>query len=126
MRGRYFPDLPPPVFPRRVTMRLFDDLYTAPRCGFADALDYYRQASCQHLVPRIPVPTLLLTSRDDPFIAVEPFEELRSRAPAHMTIRILSHGGHLGFLGFDGAGGIRWAEHRLTDWVAPPTRSEES
>ena len=28
-----------------MTIRLFDDLYTAPRRGFADATDYYRRAS---------------------------------------------------------------------------------
>jgi uncharacterized protein len=114
-RQRLFPDLPPLRFPRRMTMRLFDDLYTAPRCGFADAMDYYRSSSAATFMPRIPLPTLVLTSRDDPFIAVEPFEQVR--VPAHVTVRILPHGGHLGFLGWDGAGGIRWAERRLIDWL---------
>ena len=66
-------------------------------------------------IPRISVPALILTARDDPFIAVEPFEELR--LPSHVVLRILPHGGHIGFLGWDGAGGIRWAERRLVDWV---------
>jgi predicted alpha/beta-fold hydrolase len=114
-RQRYFPDLPPARFPRRMSMRLFDDLYTAPRCGFADALDYYRRASAARLVPRIEVPALILTARDDPFIAVEPFEELR--VPSHVVVRIQDHGGHIGFLGWDGAGGIRWAERRLVEWI---------
>ena len=35
-----------------MTMRLFDDLYTAPRCGFGDALDYYRRTSSLPLIPR--------------------------------------------------------------------------
>jgi len=118
-RQQLFPDLPPPDLPRRPTMRQFDELYTAPRCGFADALDYYRQASSAPLVERIAVPALLLTSRDDPFIAVEPFEELRVRE--HITVRIQSHGGHVGFLGWDGAGGIRWAERRLVDWALAVT-----
>ncbi len=43
-RQQFFPDLPPLRFPRRMSIRLFDDLYTAPRGGFADALDYYRRA----------------------------------------------------------------------------------
>jgi predicted alpha/beta-fold hydrolase len=119
-RHRYFPDLPPPRFPRQMTIRRFDDLYTAPSCGFADARDYYRRASAAPLIPRIALPTLILTARDDPFIAVEPFEELR--LPAQVELRILSHGGHIGFLGWDGAGGIRWAERRLVDWV---TRVED-
>jgi hypothetical protein len=115
LRQRYFPDLPPLKFPRRMTLRLFDELYTAPRSGFASADDYYRKASCDVFVPRIQVPTLILTARDDPFIAVEPFEELK--APSNVQVRIVAHGGHLGFLGWDGAGGIRWAERRTVAWL---------
>jgi predicted alpha/beta-fold hydrolase len=115
-RQRYFPDLPPLRFPRRrLTMRMFDDLYTAPRSGFADAMDYYRTASCATLIPNIQLPTLMLTARDDPFIAVEPFEELK--APSHILVRIVKHGGHIGFLGWDGSGGIRWAERRVVEWI---------
>jgi predicted alpha/beta-fold hydrolase len=117
-RQRYFPDLPPLRFPRRMTMRLFDDLYTAPRCGFTDALDYYRRGSALPLVGRIQVPTLILSARDDPFIAAEPIETLE--VPDHITVRILPHGGHLGFLGWDGAGGFRWAERRIVDWAVHP------
>jgi predicted alpha/beta-fold hydrolase len=117
-RQRLFPDLPPLRLPRRLTIRLFDDLYTAPRCGFADALDYYHRASSLPLVGRIPAPTLILTARDDPFIAAEPFEALQP--PPNVTVHILPHGGHLGFLGFDGAGGIRWAERRVVDWLLQP------
>lgn len=115
-RQRFFPDLPPLAFPRRrLTMRMFDDLYTAPRGGFVDAADYYRRASCAALIPHIPLPAMILTARDDPFIAIEPFEELK--APSNVQVRIVKHGGHLGFLGWDGVGGIRWAEHRVVDWL---------
>jgi predicted alpha/beta-fold hydrolase len=102
-------------FRRPLTVRKFDEVYTAPRSGFADALDYYRRSSSAPLLPRIHVPTLILTARDDPFIAVEPFEA--AKTPSHVTIKIVRHGGHLGFLGRDGAGGVRWAEHYLTEWV---------
>lgn len=115
LRQRFFPDLPPLRLPRRLTMRLFDELYTAPRSGFAGADDYYRSASCASLIPRIQVPTLILTARDDPFIAVEPFEELK--VPPNVEVRIAPHGGHIGFLGWDGAGGIRWAERRMAAWL---------
>ncbi len=115
LRQRYFPDLPPLRFPRRMTLRLFDELYTAPRGGFDDAEDYYRKASCAALIPNIQVPTLILTARDDPFIAVEPFEQLK--VPPHIRVRIVPHGGHIGFLGWDGLGGIRWAERRMVEWV---------
>jgi predicted alpha/beta-fold hydrolase len=117
-RQHYFPDLPPLRLPRRLTMRLFDDLYTVPRCGFADARDYYRRASALPLVGRIRVPTLILTARDDPFVAVEPFEELAP--PPQVAVQVLPYGGHLGFLGWDGSGGIRWAERRVVAWVLHP------
>jgi predicted alpha/beta-fold hydrolase len=115
-RQRFFPDLPPLRFPRRrLTLRMFDELYTAPRSGFLNAMDYYRRASCAPLIPNIAQPALILTARDDPFIAVEPFEELK--APSNVLVRVVDHGGHLGFLGWDGEGGIRWAERRIVDWL---------
>jgi predicted alpha/beta-fold hydrolase len=111
---RHFPDLPRVRFPKRMTMRLFDDLHTAPRGGFADALDYYRQSSSLPLISRIEVPTYILTARDDPFIAPESFEGLRGK---HLEVEIADRGGHMGFLGADGAGGIRWAERRVEAWL---------
>jgi predicted alpha/beta-fold hydrolase len=113
---RYFPHLPRVQFPRKITLRDFDDLYTAPRWGFADALEYYRVASSYARIAEIQVPTFILTSRDDPFIAVEPFEKLE--AQSHIEVHIARWGGHLGFLGDDGRGGIRWAEARVADWLA--------
>jgi predicted alpha/beta-fold hydrolase len=114
-RQALFPEEAEVRFPRRLTMRIFDDLYTAPRCGFNDALHYYRTASSAGLVPRITVPTLILTARDDPFIAAEPFDSLQ--APAHVRLSILERGGHLGFLGRNKTGGVRWAEERIAEWV---------
>ena len=75
-RHRLFPIEKPLCFPPRMTVRLFDDLYTAPRGGFSDAVEYYRRSSSAPFISRIEIPTLILTARDDPFIAVEPFEEL--------------------------------------------------
>jgi predicted alpha/beta-fold hydrolase len=112
---RHRPDLRRMRFPRRLTLRQFDDLYTAPRWGFAGVDDYYHKASALPWVSAIRIPTFLLTARDDPFIAVESFEEL---APApHREVHISPRGGHLGFLGPDGRGGVRWAERRVVDWL---------
>jgi predicted alpha/beta-fold hydrolase len=114
-RQRHFPDLPPLQLPRALTLRRFDEHYTAPRSGFGGHAEYYRRASSRPLLPAIPVPALILTARDDPFIAVEPFET--TRVPDHVTIRIVPVGGHLGFLGWDGAGDIRWAERYVSHWL---------
>lgn len=114
-RQRLFPDLPAVRFPRSLSLRLFDDLYTAPRSGFRDAADYYQHAASLPLIPKIETATLILAARDDPFIAAEPFERLS--LPGHIEMRMVPHGGHLGFLGWDGAGGIRWAEQRIVEWL---------
>jgi predicted alpha/beta-fold hydrolase len=114
-RERLVPNGPPVRFPSRMTMRLFDDMFTAPTWGFDGALDYYRRASALPLIDRISVASLILTARDDPFIDVMPFEEL-PRSP-FVDLRILDHGGHVGFIGRDGNGGFRWAERQVTEWV---------
>jgi predicted alpha/beta-fold hydrolase len=114
-RSRHHPDPPLPRFPPNPSVRIFDDLFTAPRCGFLNALDYYRKASSFPLIAQILIPTLIITARDDPFVAVEAFEELR--VPPHVRVEIHERGGHLGFLGFDGTGGVRWAERRMVEWV---------
>jgi predicted alpha/beta-fold hydrolase len=101
--------------PLNLTLRQFDDWFTAPVHGFADGVDYYRRASALPYIRRIRVPGYILTARDDPFIAVEPFAE--AAAPPHVTVRVTERGGHLGFLGRHASGGIRWGERLIADWV---------
>lgn len=112
---RVVPDAVPVRFPRDLTVRLFDEIYTAPRGGFANALDYYEKASSLPWAPRIQVPALLVTARDDPFIPVEPFEQLSPRPG--LEVHIVARGGHLGYVGRDGAGGLRWIERRVARWL---------
>jgi predicted alpha/beta-fold hydrolase len=111
----FFPDLPKVHFPAELTLRQFDELFTAPRGGFADAEDYYHRAGALPLIEKIEVPALLFTSRDDPFIFVRTFEELPARA--NLSVRIVERGGHLGYLGFSRDGGIRWAEPQVARWI---------
>jgi predicted alpha/beta-fold hydrolase len=68
----------------------------------------------------IAVPTFILTARDDPFVTVEPFAGLGVSGP--VEVHVTDRGGHLGFLGPDGAGGIRWAERRVIDWITRADR----
>lgn len=119
----FFPDLPPLRLPADPTLWEFDESFTAPRAGFQGALDYYRRSSSGPLVPAITVPTLIMTSRDDPFVAVEPFEELPSMP--NVEVRIVDRGGHLGFIGPDGRGRFRWAEPRLAEWIIRKTMNAE-
>jgi uncharacterized protein len=111
-RERLFPELRLPPMPRTMTLRLFDELLTAPRGGFRDAADYYAQSSSAQFVPHIRVPTLILAARDDPFVDPAPIESLRGSAM--VETRLTDHGGHVGYLG---GAGLYWGERVVADWL---------
>ncbi|MFN5290557.1 MAG: YheT family hydrolase [Planctomycetia bacterium] len=123
-RLRYYPGMPNINFPKDLSIRLFDELYTAPSAGYGSVNEYYSKCSTTHLIDQIKVPTLILTAKDDPFIAPEPFESLK--VPEHIQLCIQESGGHLGFLGKDGAGGIRWGESRIISWLADMSQKKTS
>ena len=56
------------------TVREFDEAITAPHCGYRDAADYYERASALRTARQIAVPTLILTSKDDPVVPFASFE----------------------------------------------------
>jgi len=96
------------------TVRDFDELYTAPHGGFADAEDYYARSSALPLLARIRVPTLVIHARDDPLVPCEPL--LRSGAAENPCVvkTTPSRGGHVAFV--SGERGRRfWAEVSLAD-----------
>ena len=100
------------------TVRAFDDRYTAPQSGFCDAVDYYERASAIHVIPRISVPTLILSAVDDPFIPAAPFRDPRVTGNPSVEVLLTSHGGHCGFLSrrcadHDGY----WAEWKIIEFM---------
>jgi predicted alpha/beta-fold hydrolase len=120
LRAQFFRE-PPPPFPRQMSLRTFDDLYTAPRGGFCDAGDYYARSSAGPFVPRVQLPALILTARDDPFVAWQPIAGLQR--PANVEVRITDHGGHVGYLGRDGNGGMCWGEWQVARWLTEGSSS---
>lgn len=75
----------------------FDDRWVAPRNGFSDALDYYSRTAGSRYVPAIQTPTLMIHAMNDPWIPVAPYFEVAKSAPPHVSVRIASGGGHVGF-----------------------------
>lgn len=102
------------------TIRGFDDAIVAPVCGFADAADYYRQSSSLAVIASIRVPTLLVQSRDDPFIPFDPFEDNRLRSNPSVSLRATARGGHVGFYAASAGGDPDryWAESRVIEHCA--------
>jgi predicted alpha/beta-fold hydrolase len=96
------------------TVRQFDDAFTAPHFGFADAEDYYHRASAMRVVNRIRVPTLIVAAQDDPFVPPAMFEEPALRANPCITTIVTPHGGHCGFIGAPGSDDDGyWAESSI-------------
>jgi predicted alpha/beta-fold hydrolase len=95
------------------SIREFDDIITAPYCGFSSADDYYHRAAAARVLDKIVVPTLVVNAADDPFIRLLPETREKLRANPHITFLETAHGGHCAFLaqpnGYDG----RWAERQI-------------
>ena len=101
------------------TVRGFDEAYTAPHFGFRNAEDYYYRASAMRVVDRIRVPTLIITSEDDPFVPSQPFHDSRVTSNSWIDLRLTEHGGHCGFVGArSGADDGYWAETQIIEFVA--------
>ncbi|NNE70755.1 MAG: alpha/beta fold hydrolase [Rhodothermales bacterium] len=75
----------------------FDDAYTAPINGFRDAEDYWAQSSSRPYIPRIQVPTLMVSALDDPFLSPSCYPH--ELAEGNPNVRLLTPrwGGHVGF-----------------------------
>lgn len=104
------------TLPKRFTLYEFDTLYTAPRCGFRSADDYYAQCSAAPLLPYVTLPCHILFAKDDPLIDTTALQ--RADLPAQINVIETQHGGHMGFLGQLGrAGGFRWLDEQLLAWI---------
>ncbi|MDB4892707.1 MAG: hypothetical protein JWL61_4562 [Gemmatimonadetes bacterium] len=96
-----FPDLFDATALRRArTLFEFDDAVTAPVHGFAGANDYYSRSSSLQYLSTIRVPTLLLSSSDDPFLPPQVLDEVAVVAGQNsfLAAELWRKGGHVGFV----------------------------
>ena len=101
------------------TVRDFDEAITAPHFGFRGAADYYHRASAMRVIDRVRVPTLVLSSRDDPFVPADLFDAPALRQNPWITPIITRHGGHCGFIGRgNGHDDPYWAESKIVEFAA--------
>lgn len=103
------------------TMHDFDNCLTAPLHGFRDAEDYYARSSSLNWLDTISVDTLLLNSRDDPFLPPRILDDVRMKAKSNPALHLefTEHGGHVGFV--DGRNPFRpgyYMERRVGDFLA--------
>jgi uncharacterized protein len=100
------------------TMWEFDEAYTAPDGGYRDATDYYEKSAARNGLASITIPTLIITSQDDPFIPYDIFTEPSLHSNPSIQLMAPPHGGHCGF--FQRSHPHEdpfWAENRIIDFI---------
>jgi uncharacterized protein len=116
------------VIPRGATVRDADELVTAPSAGYGSADEYYRACSSAPLLAALRVPTVVLSSGDDPFVssatiarAVADAAVTRPAGAPPLHLHLEPTGGHLGYLASGGerwlAGALGWYVERLRESV---------
>jgi predicted alpha/beta-fold hydrolase len=75
----------------------FDEIVTAPMTGHSSAQEYYRNASAFYDLENIKVPTLLVQSKDDPFLSKECYPEAAAKKNPYLYLEVTPTGGHVGF-----------------------------
>ncbi len=93
----------------------FDDAYTAPVHGFESAQDYYTKCSSKQFLKDIKIPTLIIHSKDDPFMTTDilPSENELSKT---INFELCEHGGHVGFISGSFLKPDYWLEKRVTSY----------
>jgi predicted alpha/beta-fold hydrolase len=111
------PSLPKCLLSKNLSLREFDDVYTAPQNGFLNVADYYQRASAKPLLRNIKINTLILAAKDDPIVATSALEHVEVNA--NITIKITPSGGHLGYISnYCSEYGMRWMDYYLLNWLA--------
>ncbi len=80
----------------------FDNWFVAPRNGFADAEDYWRQSMAKQFLPDIALPTLIIHALNDPLVPSAPYLDVNWAANPHLIPLLPAKGGHVGFHGVGG------------------------
>lgn len=115
-RHRKFKDLPPVQLPRNLKIYEFDQIYTAPHCGFRSAEDYYSKCSSQHFVGDICIPCKILLAEDDPIVSSSSLDDLS--LPSNIDLFKTKKGGHMGYLSSPTSEkGFHWLDSLLIEWI---------
>lgn len=99
------------------TFRLFDHHVTAPLHGFKGSADYYEKSSSRQFLKKITTPTLLIHSKDDPFMSMDAIPDKNDLSES-VTLELSSHGGHVGFISGNTPWKARyWLEQRIPEFL---------
>ena len=99
------------------TFYSFDDKVTAPLHGFKNADDYYKKSSSRQFLKHIRKPTLILHSKDDPFMWERTVPNEEELSPS-VELELSDTGGHVGFIGGKHPFNVEyWVDKRVVEWL---------
>jgi len=99
------------------TFSLFDHHITAPIHGFNSGDDYYEQSSSHQYLNKITTPTLLIHSKDDPFMTEDAIPNQDDLSDS-VTLELSDHGGHVGFVSGRTPWNTKyWLEERIPEFL---------
>lgn len=95
---------------KATSVRQFDDRITRLIGKFETTDTYYRKCSCAQFLATVCVPTLAISSLDDPICTPEaiPYDEFRENP--NLILGVTKHGGHLAYLTGPTAQKIWWTD----------------
>jgi uncharacterized protein len=99
------------------TLLEFDDAYTAPLHGFQNAFDYYTRCSALYFLKNINIPTLIVNTKNDPFLSDECFPVKMLAGHPFVSLEIPERGGHVGFTLLNKKG-LYWSEQRALQFCS--------
>ncbi len=94
------------------TIHDIDNAVTAVLYGAKNAQDYYAKNSARPWLNKIPLPTLILNARNDPFLPEQFLPDL-SEVSAKVQLEYPRLGGHVGFATAPFPGHVHWLPNRL-------------
>ena len=103
--------------PRKSTLRDVENIYLAPECGFVNSEEYYSRCSAKQFISKIKTPTVIITSKDDPFVEVDNFKDVAISPYVHLHIE--NCGGHMGYWVKSKTpfGSRRWLDYALDHYL---------
>ncbi len=117
IKGKLFPDEVNASLLNGIdSLHAFDERFTAPICGFADADDYYEKSSSKQFLTRINIPTLLVQAKDDPFLPSRCYPRAEAEANPNLMLEMPRCGGHVGFVQA-GPNNVYWSENRVKEFL---------
>lgn len=105
---------------RSATFWEFDDVFTGPVHGFASAAEYYTRSSSIHFLPKVRVPTLLLSAVNDPFLPPVVLDRVReiARDNPRLHLEFTAAGGHVGWVAGHPWEPQYYLDERVPEWLA--------